>query len=115
MRVSGRAPNRRIVFDDDPVAAAAPHAHGFLVDDRRAQVSGSVIIILENGDVLREPEERWLAEPSDELVTLLAKAWRMRVWAGPGGWQTATTHWSTSPIVVRTRQPYAGQERRARN
>ena len=34
----------------------------------------SAISILEDGDVLRAPEETWLAEPNDELVTLFAKA-----------------------------------------
>lgn len=72
MRVTGHAPNRDIVFADD--SATAPHIRGFLVDDRRPQASAERYLILEDGDVLRAPEETWLAEPNDELVTLFAKA-----------------------------------------
>ena len=73
MRVTGHAPNRDIVFADDSTTTA-PHIHGFLVDDRRPQASAERYLVLEDGDVLRAPEETWLAEPSDELVTLFAKA-----------------------------------------
>ena len=72
MRVTGREPNRGIVFAGD--SSTAPRVHGFLVDDRRPQTSGERYLVLEDGDVLRAPEETWLPEPSDELVTLLAKA-----------------------------------------
>jgi len=72
MRVTGHAPNRGVVFAGD--SATAPHTHGFLVDDRRSQASAERYLILEDGDVLRAPEETWLAEPNDELVTLFAKA-----------------------------------------
>ena len=74
MRVTGHAPNRGIAFRGDSSTATAPHVHGFLVDDRRPQASGERYLVLEDGDVLRGPEEAWLAEPSDELVTLFAKA-----------------------------------------
>lgn len=75
MRVTGHAPNRDIVFDDGSAAAAtAPQTRGFLVDDRRPQAFGERYLILEDGDVLRAPEETWLGEPNDELVTLFAKA-----------------------------------------
>lgn len=74
MRVTGRAPNRGIVFEGDAGTAAAPQLHGFLVDDRRPQASGERYLVLEDGDVMRAPEETWLVGPSDELVTLFAKA-----------------------------------------
>ncbi|MBE3033183.1 MAG: hypothetical protein IMZ74_08300 [Actinobacteria bacterium] len=74
MRVTGHAPNRGIVFDGASSTATAPHVHGFVVDDRRPHVLGERYLVLEDGDVMRAPEKTWLAEPSDELVTLFAKA-----------------------------------------
>ena len=35
MRVTGRAPNRGVVFDQRRATAAGPQTHGWLVDDRR--------------------------------------------------------------------------------
>jgi hypothetical protein len=73
MRVAGRSPNRVVVFGQ---ATAAPpaHARGFLVDDRRPEAGGSRYLVLEDGDVLRAPDARWLPEPDDQFVMLLAKA-----------------------------------------
>ena len=74
MRVSGRGPNRGVVFGDGGGAAGSPHAHGYLVDDRRPQAAGARYLVLEDGDVLRAPEEQWLGGPDDELVTVFSKS-----------------------------------------
>ena len=93
MRVAGRRPNRGVAFD---AAAGAPHTSGWLLDDRRPRDGGDRYLLLEDGDVWHavdspagrmggldqpgaSPEldaavDRWLAEPSDDLVTLLARS-----------------------------------------
>jgi len=74
MRVAGQSPNRGVVFGQDSAAPAIAHARGFLVDDRRPEAAGERYLVLEDGDVLRAPEARWLPEPDDQFVMLLAKA-----------------------------------------
>ena len=98
MRVSGRQPNRGVVFDPD---AEAPQASGWLLNDHRPRENGDRYLLLEDGDVWLckapppgpvggddQPEmeqpgaspaldaavARWLAEPNDDLVTLLARS-----------------------------------------
>jgi hypothetical protein len=73
MRVAGRAPNRGIVFRETQTAPEPAQVSGFLVDDRRPDGAGRRYLVLEDGDVMLEPEARWLPEPDDELVTLLAR------------------------------------------
>ena len=98
MRVSGRRPNRGVMFDPD---AEAPQANGWLLNDHRPRENGDRYLLLEDGDVWLskapppgrvggddQPETeqsgpspaldaavaRWLAEPNDDLVTLLARS-----------------------------------------
>lgn len=73
MRVIGNGPNRGTVFGGDACTEGASHARGLLVDDQRPQASGRRYPVLEDGDVLRAPQEKWLGEPN-ELVTLFAEA-----------------------------------------
>lgn len=73
IRVIGDGPNRGIVFGGDACAEAASHARVLLVDDQRPQASGQRYPVLEDGDVLRAPQEKWLGEPNDELETLFAE------------------------------------------
>jgi hypothetical protein len=112
MRVSGHAPNRGIVFAGD--SATAPHAHGFLVDDRRPQASAERYLVLEDGDVLRAPEETWLAEPNDELVTLLAKALGDARMGGTGWLVDGGDELERVPDRRAERRPHEGPERRSR-
>ena len=115
MRVAGHAPNRGVVFAGDSSTPAAAHVHGFLVDDRRPQASGARYVVLEDGDVLRAPEETWLAEPNDELVTLFAKALadaRM----GRSGWLAdGDDELARVPDRRGERRPHEGAERRSRS
>jgi hypothetical protein len=112
MRVTGHTPNRDIVFDGDSTTAAPPHLHGFLVDDRRPQTSGERYLVLEDGDVLRAPEETWLAEPSDEVVTLLAKA-LADARLGGSGWLADGGELERVPDRRGERRPHEGPERRS--
>ncbi len=94
MRVAGRRPNRGVAFDETDGTAEA-QTQGWLIDDRRPGADGGDrYLILEDGDVWHEAAdgddvdhshpgasaaldaavERWLAEPSDDLVTLLARS-----------------------------------------
>jgi hypothetical protein len=74
MRVAGRAPNRGIVFGQVQTAPEPARVSGFLLDDRRPDGAGRSYLVLEDGDVMLAPEARWLPEPDDDLVMLLAKA-----------------------------------------
>ena len=74
MRVAGRAPNRDIVFGQTRTAPEPAQVTGFLLDDRRPDGAGRGYLVLEDGDVMLAPEARWLPEPDDDLVMLLAKA-----------------------------------------
>ena len=112
MRVTGQAPNRGVVFAGDSPTASAPHVNGFLVDDRRPQASGERYLVLEDGDVLRAPEETWLAEPSDEIVTLFAKALADARMGGSGWLADGGDKLERVPDRRGERHPYEGPERR---
>ena len=89
MHVAGRAPNCSVFFGGSAAEATAPHAHGYLVLDRRPEACGARYLFLEDGDVLHAPGESWLEQTNDELVTLLAKSLadaRM----GGSGWLATT-------------------------
>jgi hypothetical protein len=113
MRVTGHAPNRGIVFDGNGSTETAPHVHGFLVDDRRSQASGQRYLILEDGDVLLAPEEKWLGEPSDELVTLFAKALSDARMGGSGWLADGGDELERVPDRRAERHPHEGPERRS--
>jgi hypothetical protein len=107
MRVAGRRPNRGVAFDPAAADSGTPHTSGWLLDDRRPQDGGDRYLLLEDGDVWHASDapsgrlggadrpgpspaldaavDKWLDEPSDDLVTLLARSLsdaRM----GGGGW-----------------------------
>lgn len=89
MHVAGQAPNCSVFFGGSAAEATAPHAHGYLVLDRRPEARGARYLFLEDGDVLHAPGESWLDQTNDELVTLLAKSLadaRM----GGSGWLATT-------------------------
>ncbi len=113
MRVTGHAPNRDIVFDGDSATSSAPPVRGFLVDDRQPQTSGERYLVLEDGDVLRAPEGTWLAEPSDEVVTLLAKALADARLGGSGWLADGGDELERVPDRRGERRPHAGPERRS--
>ncbi len=121
MKVAGRGPNRDVAFIRDGTQEEVC-AHGWLVDDRRPGVDGCRYLVMEDGDVWRatgsDPTtaldaalEAWLAEPNDDLVTLLARALSDARYGGSGwleegqGVQRVADR-RTSP------QPYGGPERR---
>jgi hypothetical protein len=97
MRVAGRRPNRGVAFDPGVAGPGTAPASGWLLDDRRpAPDGGDRYLLLEDGDVwhsvdapsgrvggLDQPGAspaldaavaRWLEEPNDDLVTLLARS-----------------------------------------
>jgi hypothetical protein len=111
MRVTGRAPNRGVVFEGESSAAA--RVHGFLVDDRRPQASGERYLVLEDGDVLRAPGETWLAAPSDEIVTVFAKALADARMGGSGWLAIGGDDLERVPDRRGERQPHVGPERRS--
>ncbi|MCX6363480.1 MAG: hypothetical protein NTW58_04810 [Actinobacteria bacterium] len=111
MRVTGRAPNRGIVFSGD--APSAPQVHGFLVDDRRPQASGERYLVLEDGDVLRAPEETWLAEPNDDVVMLFARALADARMGGSGWLADAGDALERVPDRRAEPRPHDGPERRS--
>lgn len=86
MKVAGRHPNRGVVFGDDGPPGGEPQAKGWLVDDRRPGASGDAYLLMDDGDVWRAGRgqspspaldaavDAWLAEPSDDLVMLLARS-----------------------------------------
>jgi hypothetical protein len=115
MRVTGLAPNRGIVFAGDSSTPAAPQLHGLLVDDRRPQASGARYLVLEDGDVLRAPDETWLAEPNDELVTLFAKALADARMGGSGWLADGGDEFASVPDRRGERRPHEGAERRSRS
>jgi hypothetical protein len=115
MRVAGHAPNRGVVFVGDSSTPSAAHVHGFLVDDRRPQASAERYLILEDGDVLRAPEETWMAEPNDELVTLFAKALADARMGGSGWLADGGDEFASVPDRRGERRPHEGAERRSRS
>lgn len=74
MRVAGRTPNCAVYFDGSDAEETSPHAHGYLVLDRRPEAGGVRYLFLEDGDVLHAPGQSWLEETNDELVTLLSRS-----------------------------------------
>ena len=84
MRVAGRAPNCAVVFGQDMPPGVEPQARAWLVGDRRTGTEGDRYVILDDGDVWRARPgaspaldaavAAWLAEPNDDLVTLLARS-----------------------------------------
>jgi hypothetical protein len=114
MRVAGHAPNRDVVFERDSPGPEPAHARGFLVDDRRPDAAGSRYLVLEDGDVLRAPEERWLPEPDDQLVTLLAKALADARMGGSGWLADGDGDVERVPDRRGEQLPHQGPERRSR-
>jgi hypothetical protein len=122
MRVAGHAPNRGVVFGDQPAPPAEPQAHGWLVGDRRSGAAGGRYLIMDDGDVwhaesdgastaLGEAVAAWLIEPNDDLVMLLARALgdaRM----GGSGWLEVTDGVELVPDRRRERRQHEGPERR---
>lgn len=100
MRVAGRAPNRGVVFGDQPGQAGEPQTHGWLIDDRRPGAAGDQYLVLDDGDVWRAGRDgaspaldaavaAWLTEPTDDLVMLLARALNDARVGGSGWLETA--------------------------
>lgn len=126
MRVAGRAPNRGVVFAGRDQPAATPQVEGWLVDDRRPENAGARYLFLEDGDVWRAKThetsaspaldaavDAWLAEPNDDLVTLLARSLadaRM----GGSGWLAAQDEQAVQRVADRrsARHAHQGPERR---
>ncbi|GEM_PF-946085 len=90
MRVAGRAPNRGVVFGEAPLSSSPP-VQGWLVGDRRPGTGDARYLVLADGDVWRAKKDAagadgvpspaldaavtaWLAQPDDDLVTLLARS-----------------------------------------
>jgi hypothetical protein len=113
MRVTGYAPNSDIVFPGDPTTTGASRIHGFLVDDRRPQTSGERYLVLEDGDVLREQGGTWLAEPTDEVVTLFAKSLADARMGGSGWLADGGNRLERVPERRGGRRPHEGPERRS--
>jgi hypothetical protein len=99
MRVAGHAPNRGVVFGDEPAQEGQPKACGWLVDDRRPGAAGDRYLVMDDGDVWRAAHDgaspalndavaAWLKEPSDDLVMLLARALNDARMGGSGWLET---------------------------
>lgn len=113
MRVAGRAPNRDVVFGG--ISAEPPaRARGFLVDDRRPDAGGGRYLVLEDGDVLLAPEARWLPEPDDQFVMLLAKALADARMGGSGWLADGDGDVEQVPDRRGEQHPHQGSERRSR-
>lgn len=125
MRVAGREPNRAVAFDGGDTPAEAPQTVGWLVDDRRPGARGDRYLLLEDGDVWRAKTHdteaspqldaavtAWLAEPNDDLVTLLARSLADARMGGTG-W-LADGGGAVEQVADRrgVHQPHAGPERR---
>jgi hypothetical protein len=95
MKVAGRGPNCAVVFGRDMPPGAEPKARAWLVGDRRRGAEGDRYVILDDGDVWRARPgaspaldaavAAWLAEPNDDLITLLARS-LSDARLGGGGW-----------------------------
>jgi hypothetical protein len=114
MRVAGRSPNRGVHFGRAAAEPAPAHTRGFLVDDRRPDASGGRYLVLEDGDVLLAPEERWLPEPDDQFVTLLAKALADARMGGSGWLADGDGAVEQVPDRRAGQLPHQGPERRSR-
>jgi hypothetical protein len=123
MKVAGRHPNRGVVFGDDGPPEREPQAKGWLVDDRRPGASGDSYLLMDDGDVWRAGRgqspspaldaavDAWLAEPSDDLVMLLARSLsdaRM----GGSGWLQDGDGVERVGERRRARQSHEGPDRR---
>lgn len=123
MKVAGRHPNRGVVFGDDGPSGREAQAKGWLVDDRRPGASGDSYLLMDDGDVWRAGRgqspspaldaavDAWLAEPSDDLVMLLARSLsdaRM----GGSGWLHDGDGVERVGERRCTRQPHEGPDRR---
>ena len=113
MRVAGREPNRNVVFEGAPAAPGTAHARGFLVEDRRPDGAGGHYLVLEDGDVLCGPEESWLREPDDDVVTLLARALADARMGGSGWLAEGDGTVERTPDRRSERHPHEGPERRS--
>jgi hypothetical protein len=122
MRVAGHAPNRGVVFGDEP-ARREPQARGWLVDDRRPGAAGDRYLIMEDGDVwharageagspaLSAAVAAWLEEPNDDLVMLLARSLG-DARLGGSGWPEADDDIECVADRRRERRGHEGPERR---
>jgi hypothetical protein len=125
MRVAGREPNRGVVFVGDD-APAAPQTEGWLVDDRRPESAGDRYLLLNDGDVWRAKThetsasaaldaavDAWLAEPNDDLVTLLARS-LADARRGGSGWLAPPESETVERVADRRGgcAPHQGPERR---
>ena len=122
MRVAGHAPNRGVVFGDEP-ARQEPQARGWLVDDRRPGAAGDRYLIMEDGDVwyaragetaspaLSTAVATWLEEPNDDLVMLLARSLG-DARLGGSGWLEADDDVECVADRRRERRGHEGPERR---
>ena len=122
MRVAGHAPNRGVVFGDQPGQEVRPQAHGWLLDDRRPGAAGDRYLVMDDGDVWRaghgsaspaldQAVSAWLDAPSDDLVMLLARALNDARMGG-GGWLEAADGVERVEDRRRRRREHGGRERR---
>jgi hypothetical protein len=123
MRVAGRAPNRAVVFGEDGSPGRAPQAQGWLVDDRRPGATGDRYLIMDDGDVWRASRagaspaldaavSAWLAEPDDDLVTILARA-LSDARLGGSGWLEVADGVERVDDRRQGREPHEGPDRRS--
>ena len=123
MRVAGRAPNRAVVFGEDGSPGRAPQAQGWLVDDRRPGAAGDRYLVMDDGDVWRASRagaspaldaavSAWLAEPNDDLVTILARALN-DARLGGSGWLEVADGVERVEDRRQGRRPHEGPDRRS--
>lgn len=126
MRIAGRAPNRGVIFDVDAADSPPPQTSGWLLADQRPGARGDNYLLLDDGDVWRAPAERsgaspaldaaveaWLAEPDDDLVTLLARSLADARLGGSGYLADAGAPVQRVADRRAAHQPRSGPERRA--
>jgi hypothetical protein len=117
MRVAGRAPNRAVEFGAD-----SPQAQGWLVDDRRPGAHGDRYLVMEDGDVWRAAGAgaspaldaavaAWLAEPNDDLISILARS-LSDARLGGSGWLETADGVERVDDRRQDRKPHEGPERR---
>jgi hypothetical protein len=142
MRTAGRAPNLGVVFDGGAAPAVQAQAYGYLVEDRRSgrryilmedgdvlcddrQGAGrdagaelsperSYMFLASAEGVPNPPDNPWMGEPDDELVTLLARSLADARMGGTG-WMVGAVE-DVEPRAVPDRrvaqQSHQGPERR---
>jgi hypothetical protein len=117
MRVAGRAPNRAVEFGSD-----SPRAQGWLVDDRRPGATGDRYLVMEDGDVWRAggagaspaldaAVAAWLAEPNDDLISILARS-LSDARLGGSGWLETEDGVERVDDRRQGRKPHEGPDRR---